>query len=355
MTDFFVDPLSGSDAAAGTSVGTAWATLQKAADTAVGGDEVFYMNTATETPSARVDFDTNAGSDASPIVFTAADGSGVALTAGFTTLSGSSLPATTDLTIFSATPMFVRFQRVRFTAATRDNITYGTNQHFIYFENCRIDNAASDGFNSITAGGHTWLISCEIDNNVSQGTNINGAGRFNVTMLDCDVHDNGSIGTQIGGDAESVVVDYCRIYGNGGDGIQLNGRGARLLNTTIYDNAGDGASLEQQNLTIYNITSSSNGGFGFNISTTGDDFLNFNYNHTFDNTSGASNITLIGDNNQTGDPDFADAGAADFTPSATSPLTDNGISGVDIGSRKAASSGGGGAPKRAGRGGGMAG
>jgi len=344
MTDYFVDPLNGSDAAAGTTFGTAWATTQKAADTLVGGDRAFLSNTAIETPLARTDWDTNAGSDSAPIEFIGADNLGVALTTGYYVLSGSSLPATTDLTIFNLTNQFIRFTRVRFTAATRDNVTFGTNAHFINFNNCRIDNAASDGLFSTTTNGHVWLISCSVHNNVSQGINVNAAGRLNCTLLDCDIFDNGSIGAEIGGDANSVTIDYCRVYGNGADGLQMLSEGAKVLNCTVYDNVGDGVFINESRQSFYNITSTNNGGFGFNISTVGDDFLDFDHNHTFNNTSGASNITLIGDNNQTGDPDFADAGNADFTPSATSPLADNGLSGVDIGARKAASGGGGGDP-----------
>jgi len=341
MTDYFVNPSTGSDAAAGTSVGTAWLTLQKAADTLIGGDEVFYMNTATETPSARVDFDTNTGSEAAPIVFTAADSGGTPLTTGFTTLSGSSLPATTDLTFFSLNAQYIIFNRIRLTGGTRDGITFGTNTHYLQLHNCRVDNFASDGLFSTTTNGHVWAVNTDFDNNTSQGININAAGRLNATFLGCRIFDNGSIGAEIGGDAESVLVDYCEFYGNTGDGLQLLGQGAKATNNTVYNNAGDGVFVDDGNCFLYNNSSSSNTAFGFNISTNGDNNLVMDFNHTDNNTSGASNITMPGLNNQTGAPDFANAAGADFQPSATSPLTDNAVFGVDIGARKAASSGGG--------------
>jgi hypothetical protein len=338
MTIYYVRPTNGSDAAAGTSFATAFQTSQKAFDTAIAGDEIRLCNEAAETPAAQIDLDINASTAASPILVVAGDSiDGTPLTTGFYTISGASLPATTDLLVPTINNLYMTFKRVRFTAGTRDGIAPSFNNYWMNFLNCRIDTFASDGIYITTTGGHWYLFNCEIDNNTGQGLNINAAGRGNLSVVGGSTHDNGGIGLEIGGDSDSVSVDLHEVYGNGGDGIQLLGLGSRISNTTVYNNTGDGVFIDAAQCKLHNVTCSSNSAYGFNISTNGDDSLDMDYNHTYNNTSGASNITLPGDNNQTGDPQFANvtAGSEDFRPKGASPLVDNGVNGVDIGSRKA--------------------
>lgn len=353
MTDYWVDPVSGSDGAAGTSFGAAWATTQKAADTTVGGDRVFLSATGTESPSARIDFDTNAGSADSPIEYIGADASGVELTSGVYTISGGSLPATTDLIYFNVTNIYIKFKRVRFTGGTRDGLTNGTAGYYITLDTCRIDNFASDGIYWTSTGAHFWMFNTEVDNNTGRGTGINAAGRFNVDMHFCNIHDNGGMGAEIGGDSEAVSIVGNIFDTNGGDNVRIRGAGASLINNTSYNATGDCFSIEAANTIMLNNSASSGSGWGFNINTSGDDMLNMRNNHTYNNTSGASNITLPGDGNQTGDPSFADAAGGDFQPSAASPLTDNALGGGDIGAVKAAGAGAGGIAKHVGQGGGL--
>lgn len=343
MTDYFVDPLNGDDAAAGTSFGTAFKTTQKGVDTAVGGDRVFLSDTATETPSLTIDFDINTGSASAPIELIAADNLGVALTTGHYTISGSSLPASTDLIFLNISSLRVKFNRIRFTNGPRDGITNGTAGYFASFTFCRFDNFASDGAFITATGGHFWFILCEIDNNTGRGTGVNAAGRLNADFAWCNIHDNGGIGAEVGGDAESVVHTHCIFDSNGGDNARTRGSGGRYYSCTSYNSGGDGFSVEASNSVVYSCTSSNNTGFGYNISSTGDDNLNMSNNHDFNNTLGDTNLAAMpGENNQTGDPLFADAAAGDFQPSATSPLTDNSPNNGDIGAVKAASGGGGG-------------
>ena len=63
MATYYVDPDAGSDGAAGTAFGTAWATTQKALDTVAAGDEVRLCKSATETISAIIDLDTTSGTN----------------------------------------------------------------------------------------------------------------------------------------------------------------------------------------------------------------------------------------------------------------------------------------------------
>jgi len=78
MTIYYLDPAVGNDSNDGSDWGAsyAWATLQKAADTAQAGDTVYCRG--TETISAQVDFDTYGGTyTAGFIKFIGCNGSGV--------------------------------------------------------------------------------------------------------------------------------------------------------------------------------------------------------------------------------------------------------------------------------------
>ena len=66
MATYYVDGLNGSDAAAGTSEGTAWKTIDKAMNTVAAGDKVWIEDTATYNETATID---TAGTAASPIEF----------------------------------------------------------------------------------------------------------------------------------------------------------------------------------------------------------------------------------------------------------------------------------------------
>src|SRR3990167_8766585 len=68
MATYYVEPGIGADVNLGTSqgAGNSWATLQKAADTAVAGDTCKLIG--TETLTAICDFDINSGSVASGLI-----------------------------------------------------------------------------------------------------------------------------------------------------------------------------------------------------------------------------------------------------------------------------------------------
>lgn len=361
MATYYVDPLSGSDAAAGTSFGTAWATTQKAADTAVAGDEVRLCATATETPSAQIDWDTNAGTAASPIHFVGADSSGNPLTTGYYTISGSSLPASTNLFYWgTAASQFVRFKRIRITGATNHNVSTGPGSGtpfdtWLIFNTCRIDSATADGVYQ-GFGYRNMFINCEIDSNGGSGFGPAGASNTNrmgyIWFYGCSVHDNTSSGITLYNQGNEVLNSL--IYDNGGDGIELGRQFfyTVIMNNTIYGNTGSGIgdmnafSLSANNTgRIIGNTFASNGGYGLEDNRGGGTLGYIDYNHFYNNTSGETDFSggTPGDSNQSGDPLFTSItdGSEDFTPTSGSPLIRTNLNDGNIGAVGAPASGGG--------------
>lgn len=74
MATYYVRSSGGNDTNDGLSFANAFATIQKAADTATAGDDVRICADGTHTQTATIDLDTNSGTGASPIVFTGANG-----------------------------------------------------------------------------------------------------------------------------------------------------------------------------------------------------------------------------------------------------------------------------------------
>jgi len=363
MATYYVDPSAGSDAAAGTSFATAWATTQKAADTAVAGDEVRLCATATETPSAQIDWDTNAGTETSPIYFVGADSSGNPLTTGYYTISGSSLPASTNLFYWAdtAASQFVRFKRIRITGATNHNVATGPRSGtsfdlWLIFDTCRLDSATGDGFFQ-GYGFRNLLINCEIDSNGGAGIGPPALQQTNrmgyLWVHGCSIHDNASSGVAIY--YINNLVSNCLIYDNGGVGVELGRQFfySSILNNTIYGNIGsgigDGAGgtlIGNNTGRIFGNTVVSNGGYGIEDNRGAGTLGYVDYNHFHNNTSGETDFSggTPGDNNQSGDPLFTSVtdGSEDFTPTSGSPLIRTNVNDGNIGAVGNTSGGAGG-------------
>lgn len=361
MAIYYVDPLSGSDAAAGTSFGTAWATTQKAADTAVAGDEVRLCATATETPAAQIDWDTNAGTESSFITFVGADATGTPLTTGYYTISGASLPAATNLFYWAtAASQYVRFKHIRLTGATNHNIRIGPesggsfNTNLI-FKNCRFDSATTDGIRQ-GYGIVNQFLNCEVDNNGGcgygpSGTSISGRNG-SLYIHGGSIHNNVSAGVVAMNDKN--MITSCLIYSNGGSGIELGRAYANSIisNNTIYGNTASGIGdaahtvLSQTAGQILGNSLVSNGAYGLKSNRASNVPEWIDYNHYYNNTSGETDFAggTPGDDNQSGDPLFTSttAGSEDFTPASGSPLIRTYVNEGNIGAVANTSAGGGG-------------
>jgi len=349
---YYVRPTNGSDAANGLSFANAWQTSQYAFDNAASGDEIRLCNEATETPSATIDIDTAIGSVSSPVLVIGADSTdGSPLTTGQYIISGSALPATTDLVIVGATT-YMDFTRVRFTAATRDGFVVSSlSSGYHDFILCRFDTCTGDGLYWPNTTGYGRLIACEFDSNGGDGFSVNTNSRGNVKSVGSSYHDNSGYGCYVGGDAGVLSLIFNEAYDNGDDGFRLVGGSSSAggtglcANNVSYGNTGSGFWIDGAFWTSHNNSAVSNSQYGFEFHTVSTiNRLVADYNHTHNNTAGVSSHTMTGDNNVTGDPEFASVtdGSEDFTPANGSPLDSAGINGVDIGARKAADPAGGG-------------
>jgi hypothetical protein len=327
MATYFVRPVNGSDANAGTSFAAAFKTTQKALDAAVAGDTIKLCAEATETPDATIDVDTNAGSTSSPVHVLACNASGVEDGSTYT-ISGSALAANTNLLRFNlATSM--KWRRVRLTAGKKYNVAFDTNTtSSIYFEKCRIDNAVASGV-AIDVGSPATaahFYDCELDHNGGSGIAFIVTNRGDWRLVGCKIHHNSGVGIS---HRASIIALGNWIYRNGGAGISCGSGSAlqRIEGNTIYLNGSHGmAGNVFSDCNVLRNVMVGNNGHGINVTTqTAAHFLaGFQSNHFHNNSSGETNFTdgTPGFDNTSGDPLFANTadGSEDFTPLAGSPL-----------------------------------
>ena len=261
---------SGNDAADGATPGTAWATLQKAADTVGPGDTVHVAN----GNYAGFDIRTVA-SQAQPITFIAS-GPNVAIT--------SENPETPDgINVENAA--YITIDGFTSSGHTRAGIRAAVSDH-ITIRNCTCGN---NGVWGIFTGFVDDLV---IENNETFGS-IDEHGIYVSNSGDRPVirgnhtHDNRANGIHMNGDESQggdgtisdALVENNTIHGNGvggGSGINMDGVVSSIVrNNLLYDNHASGISLYRidgatgstGNLVINNtIVNASNGRWCVNIS-----------------------------------------------------------------------------------------
>jgi hypothetical protein len=338
MTTYYVDPSNGSDAAAGTSVGAAWLTTQKAADTAVDGDEVRLLQTSVETITAPIDFDTNSGTVANRgIQFISYNSFGTAPANGYTIQTSTSINSILEVAAVDA---------VWFTGCTFDansSATYALRNNvdgadFWRFVDCSFKNSISS---NISVRGLTfwWFYSCDSHDSAGTGVSNSTSNRGTVIWQGGNIHNNAGHGVHL----NRVLTSYSNVnfYRNGGDGLFMdsNSGGLTLQNCTLFKNSGNG--LEQFNgggRQAYRIVGNSfvdNGGYGYEAKSASMIAYMARFNHHYLNTQGGTDITdALGPDLITGDPLFTSTtdGSEDFRPEDGSPLDGSNINGTDIGS-----------------------
>ena len=190
--NYYVDGVNGSDGNPGTTIQTAWQTIQKAADTLTAGQTVIVM---PGTYAEAVNHTANAGTSESPITYRGYFEDGAVI-----------------------------------INATGQTYGFRCDQAYVTFEGFDVHSANQNGI-LITADAADYCIvkNCKAYNNGSNGIRVDSAD--NCTMQNCLIYDNTANGIEIVSNAEDTVIDNCTIHSNNAnDGIH-----AATSDTTVVD------------------------------------------------------------------------------------------------------------------------
>jgi hypothetical protein len=217
-------------------------------------------------------------------------------------------------------------------------------------------------------------VNCDASGAGTDGFGKNGTSD-SANFFNCSSNNNSGVGFQMAITDERY--EYCDAYSNGSHGFYSSSGGAyfqSLMNNCVtYGNTGSGLCINQVDGTIPVLSSIGNCSFVNNVygirfenagvTTMGDvaELISaINYNHHYNNSSGATNIsgaawTDFGIGQITGDPLFTDPGNGDFSLSSGSPLLNTGLAASNIGKVQSVAGGGGGLLTHPGMSGGMRG
>jgi hypothetical protein len=353
-TDYFVSPLAGSDANTGLTFALAFENTQKGADSAiVAGDNVFLCQSAPDTTTLDIDLDLCTGTTAAYINFISYDATGDAPADGFIIQAVATWTGTGLVTMVDASD-YIKFTGVTFDAN-------GLADHALFnnfdtplepaFLRCDFKNATSHGVN--VRGSTVWQFTeCNSFDNTGSGVAHSAGNRANIQWAAGSLRDNGVAGWDL--NSSRCLASNVLIHNNVTDGVFVNTNGTAfvLIDSTVSLNGGDGLDLDSAATDTYtNIsgnTFSSNTGYGIRYTTGGGNRVQtMARNHYYGNLDhsdlGANLSDQPGENNQEGDPLFADVtpGSEDFTPGAGSPLIRNGANASNIGAVAHVEGGGG--------------
>ena len=320
---YYVDAATGNDADDGLSEANAWLTVQKAADTVAAG-EICYIKAGSY--AEQVDFDTQAGAQATPITFigytsTITDG-------GKATITGSGSRA--SCIVCTTTADYVIFRNIIFTAPTTQCVLGPAANGVMLgweFDNCEFTKGSATPANSIVGASSyaAWttitVIRCVFSGFSSHG--ILPPSSVSSAIIDCKIIDNGGNGIQTR-PYQPCLIKGCIIAGNTGDGIltPTNSNNVFILNNTIQGNSGDGIEITATGtagtcIVAGNVITdhSGAGDTGFKHGTQAANVNIFSdYNCYYNNTTHRSGAGATGlhDVTLTGDP-FTNAGSDNWT------------------------------------------
>jgi hypothetical protein len=314
MTTYYVDGLNGSDSNDGLSEANAWATIDKAMNTAqTAGDLVYVQATATYDENANIDV---AGTAASPICYE-----------GYTTTPGaldgrpvwknSSGIALTDTTAAS----YYVFKHFDFDGSSGNGTDLG--QQIVFFD-CIFRNNGGDG-----AAAAGMFLFCESYSNSVYGLDI---ANSNSVIMGCICRDNSQYQIDLNG---NTFLYKNLVYGTSGFNLINNAGfddqtviactcdGENSLNTCFSNTNRKLKYAVCDNIFYDKATGASNTDLAQSIfwhTYVGNNLVNSNTT----NYSGFTGVTAItvGLNDQTAAPQFADEANHDYTPDTGSPLLD---------------------------------
>lgn len=331
MTTYYVRASGGDDGNDGLSFANGWATIQHAFDTAVAGDQVRICNDGTHSPTAQVDIDTNSGSSTSGYIhFIGASATGT-LDGSIATISGASLPASTDLLDSGTSSIqYICLENLRLTNGTKIGVNlYGSSQDYWKFVNVRIDNMDDAGLRYDS--DYIRCYGCEFDNNAGSG--FVGSTKSGHIFVGCSSHDNSEHGFNIKGNYNQFFG--CLAYDNVGSGFYcLKYAHQTLINCVADRNDDDGIEFDDTvssngDIDILNCILRANGGYGIRFGNFAHESGVVDYNCYYNNTSGACDVTTPGNANITSDPQFTSVtdGSEDYSLQSGSPCRGVGLGG----------------------------
>jgi hypothetical protein len=319
MSTYYVST-SGSNAAAGTSEGAAWLTIDKGMNTVAAGDKVWVKADGDYVEKPIID---TAGTNIAPIVFegyTATPGDG-----GRATITRNGAAANCLIDSLGGANIFYVFKNFRFTSPSANSNIINLSGNYVTFKNCKIDSAsvAGGGLN----GFGLLCESCEFISNGGGGVWVDGNGGI---FIDCIFYSNGGYGLYHNGGA--LVVICCTFF----DNVDAMFAGTNNGTVVVFNCTIDGNSkVTQTGLDLENTTGGlscfANSVFydcvrGIRQSTAsrGERVMSRNNCVNANTTAYTNAATFTGE--VTSAPQFVnEVGGADYTPAAGSPLIDAGF------------------------------
>ena len=333
---FYVRPVNGSDASAGTTFNTAKKSLAAAYAVAGPGDTIRCSVEANELITSSIVLNKTNINYTDPLIIEAANTTdGEALTDGTKYVLQWDAQPNVIVSANSGANWHL-FRYIQFQGGERGYQSLAASSNMFF--RCRITGSTANGTNLGNSSAAMYMVDCEVDNNTGRGISQSTTSRGRLQMIGGSVHNNGGDGINLG---SSCNVFGVLIYGNGGNGI-AGGPATLASNCTIYNNTGTGIVIGAALSVVANCAFVNNGAYGLDVNNQG---ASVAYNHFHGNTSGAMANFVAGWSdlfNQSGDPLFANAGAADFTPGSGSPLIGTGANGGNIGAVAHPEGGGGG-------------
>lgn len=305
---------TGNDGAAGTSTGTAFATINKALSVVAASDTVkVAAGSYTENPAVV----TAGGVFLNTIHVIGCDASFGATTSRTVTVTGR---FTTSLG--SSTNGYYRFENIGVTGATSTAWALG-NLHYLTFINCAAysnTGASTDGFNF---KDYALFQNCVAYSNGRDGFN-GEAGSSNTTIFDgCTAYSNTRDGFRTY-NSGSVFV-FCLSYSNTGNGFYspVSPTVCTIAKNCTADGNGTGIKLGGRFTIVSNCIISNNTTGSSGYSSDARD-TNASYNVYYNNGTARTNFPT-GTGDVSGDPKFVNRAGGNFALMPSSPAKGIGL------------------------------
>ena len=297
---FYVDGENGDDNAAGTSVGSAWKTIQYAFDeiaagNIVDGDDVRILKTDDDATNYGISAKLTCTWVNREVIINGANSSGV-VDGTIVEINGDGLDSSTPMMEISVGTLdHTIFSHLKFNAAdTAQHCVEATtpNSHFMSFVNCQFTSATSHGVYTNNTANYWNMINCRFDNNGGSGYEHQHSNYAQIYK--CLFDNNAGDGGRFGGAAK---IAECVFFNNGDDGAYVNNSGATVCNCVFDNNTSDGLFITGGgNSLVMNCIYTNNTAYGLKVGsgTETRQFYNAFYNNGNDSwyTTGTVHLSM---------------------------------------------------------------